>query len=71
MRRFLPFFFIFVLSTGHLLSADEGKTVKITGIIKLYREKPEIKITSKDQIVSEQEICHGLYSPRSRPFSLP
>jgi DNA/RNA endonuclease YhcR with UshA esterase domain len=53
MRRFLPFFFIFVLSTGHLLSADEGKTVEITGIIKLYREKPEIKITSKDQIVSE------------------
>jgi hypothetical protein len=119
MRRFLPFFFIFVLSTGHLLCADEhlieptdapthvgqsvtvsglvvavfvskagnvfinfgdkcpnqtftgwipagtplasdsslqlleGKTVKITGIIKLYREKPEIKITSKDQIVSD------------------
>jgi hypothetical protein len=30
----------------------EGKTVKITGIIKIYRRKPEIKITSKDQIFS-------------------
>jgi hypothetical protein len=31
----------------------QGKTVKITGTINLYRGKPEIKITSKDQIVSE------------------
>jgi DNA/RNA endonuclease YhcR with UshA esterase domain len=121
MRRFLPALFIFALSTGHLLSADEpqiapyeapthigqsvsvsgvvvavfvskagnvfinfadkypnqtftgwipsgtplatdpslqllqGKTVKITGTIKLYRDKPEIKIMSKDQIQSENE----------------
>jgi DNA/RNA endonuclease YhcR with UshA esterase domain len=31
----------------------QGKTVKITGVIELYHGKPEIKITSKDQIVSE------------------
>jgi hypothetical protein len=31
----------------------QGKTVKITGVIKLYDGKPEIKITSKDQIFSE------------------
>ena len=119
MRRFLPVLFIFALSTGRLLSADEplidptdapthvgqsvtvsgvvvavfvskrgnafinfgdkypnqtftgwipagtplasdaslqslqGKTVQITGIIELYRGKPEIKITSRDQLVSE------------------
>jgi DNA/RNA endonuclease YhcR with UshA esterase domain len=31
----------------------QGKTVKITGVIELYHGKPEIKITSNDQIVSE------------------
>jgi|ERR1700719_866749 DNA/RNA endonuclease YhcR with UshA esterase domain len=31
----------------------QGKTIRITGVIELYRGKPEIKITSKDQIVSE------------------
>jgi DNA/RNA endonuclease YhcR with UshA esterase domain len=31
----------------------QGKTVKITGVIELYHGKPEIKITSRDQIVSE------------------
>jgi DNA/RNA endonuclease YhcR with UshA esterase domain len=30
-----------------------GKKVKITGKIELYQGKPEIKIMSKDQIVSE------------------
>jgi DNA/RNA endonuclease YhcR with UshA esterase domain len=31
----------------------EGKIIKITGTIALYKGKPEIKITSKDQLVSE------------------
>jgi hypothetical protein len=30
----------------------QGKTAKITGVIELYHGKPEIKITSRDQIVS-------------------
>jgi DNA/RNA endonuclease YhcR with UshA esterase domain len=41
------------LATDPSLQLLQGKTVKITGTIKLYRGKPEIKITSKDQIVSE------------------
>jgi DNA/RNA endonuclease YhcR with UshA esterase domain len=32
------------------LSALEGKKVRITGIIDLYKGKPEIKIMSKDQV---------------------
>jgi hypothetical protein len=35
------------------LSALEGKTVRITGTITLYRGKPEIRIMSKDQLLSE------------------
>jgi hypothetical protein len=31
----------------------EGKRVKISGMIQLYRDKPEIKVTTKDQIVVE------------------
>ena len=31
----------------------QGKKLKITGRIELYRGKPEIKIMSKDQLVSE------------------
>jgi DNA/RNA endonuclease YhcR with UshA esterase domain len=41
------------LATDPSLQLLQGKTVKITGTIKIYRGKPEIKITSKDQIVSE------------------
>ena len=35
------------------LAALEGKRIKITGTIDLYKGKPEIKITSKDQITLE------------------
>jgi hypothetical protein len=35
------------------LAALEGKRIKITGTIDLYKGKPEIKITSKDQLVLE------------------
>jgi hypothetical protein len=35
------------------LSSLEGKRVKITGKIDLYRGKPEIKISSKEQITEE------------------
>jgi hypothetical protein len=41
------------LASDPSLQLLQGKTVKITGVVKLYRGKPEIKITSKDQIVSE------------------
>ena len=33
--------------------ALEGKTIKITGTIELYKGKPEIKIMSKDQLILE------------------
>jgi DNA/RNA endonuclease YhcR with UshA esterase domain len=32
-----------------------GKTVKITGVIELYDGKPEIRITSKDQIFRSKQ----------------
>jgi DNA/RNA endonuclease YhcR with UshA esterase domain len=35
------------------LSGLEGRRVKITGTINLYRGKPEIKIMSRDQLVLE------------------
>jgi DNA/RNA endonuclease YhcR with UshA esterase domain len=35
------------------LSTLEGKKVLITGTIDLYKGKPEIKIMSKDQLLSE------------------
>jgi DNA/RNA endonuclease YhcR with UshA esterase domain len=41
------------LASDPWLQQLQGKTVKITGVIELYRGKPEIKITSKDQFVSE------------------
>jgi DNA/RNA endonuclease YhcR with UshA esterase domain len=41
------------LASDPSLQTLRGKTVRITGTIKLYRGKPEIKITSKDQIASE------------------
>jgi hypothetical protein len=40
------------LAGGSSSLADlEGKRIKITGTIALYKGKPEIKITSKDQLV--------------------
>jgi len=41
------------LASDSSLQELQGKTVKITGVIELNRGKPEMKITSKDQIVSE------------------
>jgi len=38
---------------GSSLAGLEGKRIKITGTIDLYKGKPEIKITSKDQLVLE------------------
>ncbi len=38
---------------GSSLGDLEGKRIKITGTIDLYKGKPEIKITSKDQLVLE------------------
>ena len=35
------------------LSNLQGKKVKITGTIQLYRNRPEIKVTTKEQIVIE------------------
>ena len=37
------------------LSALEGKRVRITGIIELYKSKPEIKIMSKSQIEASKD----------------
>jgi DNA/RNA endonuclease YhcR with UshA esterase domain len=41
------------LASDPSLQELQGKTVKITGVIELYHGKTEMKITSKDQIVSE------------------
>jgi DNA/RNA endonuclease YhcR with UshA esterase domain len=38
---------------GSSLASLEGKRIKITGTIDLCKGKPEIKITSKDQLVLE------------------
>ena len=35
------------------LASLQGKKVKISGTIQLYRDKPEIKVTAKEQIVAE------------------
>ncbi|HEX4201220.1 MAG TPA: hypothetical protein VHY59_06855, partial [Chthoniobacterales bacterium] len=35
------------------LSDLQGKKVKIVGTIQLYRDKPEIKVSTKEQIVAE------------------
>jgi hypothetical protein len=41
------------LASDISLQLLQGKKVKITGTIELYYGNPEIKITSKDQLVSE------------------
>jgi len=41
------------LAGGSALADLEGKKIKITGTIDLYKGKPEIKIMSKDQRVPE------------------
>ena len=40
-------------ATDSGLSNLQGRKVKITGTIQLYRDKPEIKVTTKEQIVIE------------------
>ena len=42
-----------VLTSDPFLQSLQGKKVKITGRIELYRGKPEIKVLSKDQIAEE------------------
>jgi hypothetical protein len=47
------------IPAGTLLASDpslqslQGKRIKITGTIQLYRGKPEIKVLSREQIVEE------------------
>jgi DNA/RNA endonuclease YhcR with UshA esterase domain len=41
------------LASDASLQLLQGKTVKITGRVELYHGKPEIKILSRDQLVSE------------------
>ena len=41
------------MASDESLRTLQGKNIKITGRIEIYRGKPEIKIMSKDQIVSE------------------
>jgi DNA/RNA endonuclease YhcR with UshA esterase domain len=41
------------LASDPSLQALQGKKVKITGRIELYRGKPEIKVLSRDQITEE------------------
>jgi len=41
--------------SGDVAAALKGKTVKVTGEIKLYKEKPQIEITKPDQIELESK----------------
>jgi hypothetical protein len=41
------------LAGGAGLGGLEGKKIKIMGTVELYKGKPEIRIMSKDQVVSE------------------
>jgi hypothetical protein len=41
------------LASDPSLELLQGKTVKISGVVELYHGKPEIRITSKEQIASE------------------
>jgi DNA/RNA endonuclease YhcR with UshA esterase domain len=40
---------------GDLAKAIEGKTINITGEVKLFREKPQIEVTKPEQIKVEEE----------------
>jgi hypothetical protein len=41
------------LAGGSTLAGLEGKKLKITGTIELYRGKPEIKVMTEDQLTLE------------------
>jgi DNA/RNA endonuclease YhcR with UshA esterase domain len=41
------------LAGGSTLAGLEGKKIKITGTIDLYKGKPEIKVMTKDQLALE------------------
>jgi DNA/RNA endonuclease YhcR with UshA esterase domain len=41
------------LASDPSLQSLQGKKIKITGLIELYRGKPEIRILSRDQITEE------------------
>jgi DNA/RNA endonuclease YhcR with UshA esterase domain len=51
--RPLPVGFPLTLATDASIPTLQGKEIKITGRIELYRGKPEIKVLSKSQIVEE------------------
>jgi hypothetical protein len=40
--------------------AAEGKTVSVTGVVKMYRGKPEIVLNSPSQIKGGEVICSAL-----------
>jgi DNA/RNA endonuclease YhcR with UshA esterase domain len=41
------------LASDRSIQSLEGKRIKITGLIELYRGKPEIRVLSKSQIIEE------------------
>jgi hypothetical protein len=41
------------LASEPSIQSLEGKKIKITGLIELYRGKPEIRILSRDQITEK------------------
>jgi DNA/RNA endonuclease YhcR with UshA esterase domain len=41
------------LASDPSLQSFQGKRIRITGTIQLYRGKPEIKILSRDQLIEE------------------
>ena len=40
---------------GDVEAAVKGKTIDVTGVIKLYKDKPEIEVTKPDQIKVEED----------------
>src|SRR5215471_10717102 len=41
------------LASDRSIQSLQGKKIKITGLVELYRGKPEIRILSKSQIIEE------------------
>jgi DNA/RNA endonuclease YhcR with UshA esterase domain len=41
------------MAGGSTLAGLEGKKLKVTGTIELYRGKPEIRVMSEDQLTPE------------------
>jgi len=49
----MPLVIRFLILAGLLMESFQGKKVRITGTIQLYRGKPEIKVLSRGQIAEE------------------